>query len=117
MTLLKVITSPEFVDQVRDALVQAGIVGMTVTDVRGVSRGPQRRVHYRGAEVDVAYVPRTELQLVVADAHVRDAVNEIMEVTRHDTTPGESRLFVIPVERAYRIRTGEIDAEEDFLWV
>jgi nitrogen regulatory protein P-II 2 len=118
MMLLRVVTSPESVNAVRDALVIAGIGGMTVTDVQGTSASQRQRVHYRGTDFDVSFVPRVELEIVLPDAQVADAINEILEVTRHDAG-GEGRIFLLPVDRSFRIRTGEheLDSDDEVYWV
>jgi len=108
MTLLRVVTSPDKASAILDALLAIGIAGMTITDVRGHSVQQRHRMSYRGAEYDISFVPRVELQMVFPDGWVPDAVNEIIEVARTDAA-GENRIFIIPVEAAYRIRTGEVE--------
>jgi nitrogen regulatory protein P-II 1 len=91
-----------------DALLAVGIAGMTITDVRGRSPQQRQRMSYRGAEYDVAFVPRVELQMVMHDDWCSDAINEIMEVARSEAI-GENRIDIVPIEAAYRIRTGEVE--------
>jgi len=112
MTLLRVVTSPDRATAILDALLAIGIAGMTITDVRGQSVRQRQRTSYRGAEFDISFVPRVELQMVFPDAWVSDAVNEIIEVARTDAE-GENRIFIIPIEAAYRIRTGEVEYARD----
>ncbi len=112
MTLLRVVTSPDRASAILDALLAIGIAGMTMTDVRGPSARQRQRMSYRGAEFDIGFVPRVELQMVFPDAWVPDAVNEIIEVARTDAG-GENRIFIIPIEAAYRIRTGEVEYARD----
>lgn len=112
MTLLRVVTSPDRAPAILDGLLAIGIAGMTITDVRGHSLQQRQRVSYRGSEYDVSFVPRVELQMVFPDAWVSDAVNEILEVARADAA-GENRIFIIPIEAAYRIRTGEVEYARD----
>jgi nitrogen regulatory protein P-II 1 len=107
MTLLRVVTSPDKVSAVLDALLQIGIDGLTVADARGASTG-RHAVSYRGDEYGVSFIARAELQIVVDDERCSDAINEILEVARHVTT-GENRIAVLPIEAAYRIRTGAVD--------
>ena len=116
--LLRIVTSPDTVNAVRDALVVAGIAGMTVTDVQGTSGTQRQRLHYRGTEFGVAFVPRVELQIVLPDTRVPEAINEILEVTRHDSL-GDGQIFVIPVQGSFRIRSGEYerDSEDEVHWV
>jgi nitrogen regulatory protein PII len=108
MTLLRVVTSPDRASAILDALLGVGIAGMTITDVKGTAAGQRQRVTYRGTDYDVSYVPRVELQMVLPDDWCSDAINEIMEVARAEAG-GENRIFVIPIEAAYRIRTGEVE--------
>jgi nitrogen regulatory protein PII len=107
VTLLRIVTSPDMVIPVLDALLAVGIAGMTITDVRGQSADQRRLLSYRGTEYDVTFVPRVELQMVLEDAWCTDAINEIMEVARADAL-GDNRISVIPIEAAYQIRTGEV---------
>jgi nitrogen regulatory protein PII len=108
MTLIRVVTSPDRATPILDALLGVGIAGMTITDVRGYSPKHRQHLSYRGAAFDVTFVPRIELQIVLPDEWCSDAINEILEVARA-ASDGENRIFVIPVEAAYRIRTGEIE--------
>src|SRR3954447_3518893 len=108
MTLLRVVTSPDRAPAILDALLAVGIAGMTITDVQATSQGQRHRVTYRGAGYDVSFIARVELQRVLPDDWCADAINEIMEVSRSEAS-GENRIFVIPIEAAYRIRTGEVE--------
>lgn len=112
MMLLRVVTSPDRAPAILDALLAVGIAGMTITDVRGAATHQRHRVSYRGTEYDVSVVPRVELQMVMPEAWLSDAINEIMEVAR-DESAGENRIFVLPVEASYRIRTGEVEVGTD----
>ncbi|MBS1819931.1 MAG: P-II family nitrogen regulator [Acidobacteria bacterium] len=111
MTLLRVVTSPDRASAILDALLGIGIAGMTMTDLQGSSAQQRHRLSYRGTEYDVRFVPRVELQIVLRDDWVDAAVNEILEVARTDAV-GENRLFVMPVEAAYWIRTGEVERSD-----
>ena len=108
MTLLRVVTSPDRASAILDALLAVGIAGMTITDLQATAVGQRHRVSYRGADYQVSFVPRVELQMVLPDDWCSDAINEIMEVSRTEPS-GENRIFVIPIEAAYRIRTGEVE--------
>ena len=112
MTLLRIVTSPDRASAILDALLGVGIAGMTITDLKGAAAGQRHRVTYRGADYDVSFVPRVELQMVLPDEWCGDAINEIMEVARAESS-GENRIFVIPIEAAYRIRTGEVEYARD----
>ena len=112
MTLLRVVTSPDRATAILDALLAVGIAGMTVTDVQGTSAQQRHRVSYRGTGYDIGFVPRVELQMVLRDDWVGDAINEILETAR-DEALGENRIFVLPIEAVYRIRTGEVETSTD----
>ncbi len=107
MRLLKVIVRPDKLDAVREAINAAGVPGVTVTEVRGIGTQGQRS-HYRGQEYKRSIFPRMELETVVPD-HLRAAVTaDIITAARTGHT-GDGVVFVLPVERSYRIRTGEQD--------
>jgi len=113
MTLIRVVTSPDRASAILDALLAVGIAGMTITDLKASSPGHRQRMVYRGTDYDVSFTPRVELQMVLPDEWCTDAINEIMEVARSEASGGENRIFVIPVEAAYRIRTGEVEFSRD----
>jgi len=106
MKLIKAIVRPNKVDEVRDALEKLGISGMTVTEVRGHGKQKGHTAVYRGKEYNVTLLPKMEIEAVVADSIVDDAIRAIVEAARTGEI-GDGRVFVIPVESAYRIRTGE----------
>jgi nitrogen regulatory protein PII len=109
MKLIKSIIRPHKVDEVRDALEKLSIAGMTVTDVRGHGRQKGHTAVYRGKEYSVSLLPKVEIELVVPD----DVVDEVIEVIIRAARTGEigdGRVFVLPVEHSYNIRTGERDA-------
>ena len=106
MKLIKAIIRPNKVDEVKDALSKLGIAGMTVTEVRGHGKQKGHTAVYRGKEYNVTLLPKMEIEAVVADSIVDDAIRAIVEAARTGEI-GDGRVFVIPVESAYRIRTGE----------
>ena len=106
MQLIKAIIRPNKVDEVRDALETLGISGMTVTEVRGHGKQKGHTAIYRGKEYNVSLLPKMEIEVVVDDAAVDDAVKAIIQAARTGEI-GDGRVFVIPVARSYRIRTGE----------
>ena len=106
MKLIKSIVRPNKVDEVKDALEKIGISGMTVTEVRGHGKQKGHTAIYRGKEYDVSLLPKMEIEVVVADNMVDDAVAAIIQAARTGEI-GDGRVFVIPVEQSYRIRTGE----------
>ena len=108
MKLIKSIIRPNKVDEVKDALEKLNISGMTVTEVRGHGKQKGHAAIYRGKEYNVTLLPKMEIEVVVADAIVDDAIKAIVEAARTGEI-GDGRVFVLPVEQTYRIRTGERD--------
>jgi nitrogen regulatory protein PII len=108
MRLIKTIVRPNKVDDVRDALEKLSIPGMTVTEVRGHGRQKGHTAIYRGKEYNVSLLPKVEIEVVVPEAVVDEVVQAITGAARTGEI-GDGRIFVLPVERAYNIRTGERD--------
>jgi nitrogen regulatory protein PII len=108
MRLIKSIVRPNKVDDVRDALEKLSIPGMTVTEVRGHGRQKGHTAIYRGKEYNVSLLPKVEIEVVVTEEQVEEVVQAITRAARTGEI-GDGRIFVIPVERAYHIRTGERD--------
>ena len=108
MKLIKSIVRPHKVDDVRDALEKLNIAGITVTDVRGHGRQKGHTAVYRGKEYSVSLLPKVEIEVVVPDAVAEDVIEAIMAAARTGEI-GDGRVFVIPVEQSYNIRTGERD--------
>ena len=106
MQLIKAIIRPNKVDEVREALEKLSISGMTVTEVRGHGKQKGHTAIYRGKEYNVSLLPKMEIEVVVDDAAADDAVKAIIQAARTGEI-GDGRVFVIPVARSYRIRTGE----------
>ena len=106
MKLIKAIVRPNKVDDVKDALGAVGLPGMTVTEVRGHGKQKGHTAIYRGKEYDVSLLPKMEIEVVVPDNLVDEAVAAIITAARTGEI-GDGRVFVIPVEQSYRIRTGE----------
>jgi nitrogen regulatory protein PII len=106
MKLLKAIIRPNKVDEVKDALAKLSISGMTVTEVRGHGKQKGHTAVYRGKEYNVSLLPKMEVEVVVADSIVEEAIRAIVEAARTGEI-GDGRVFVLPVEQSYRIRTGE----------
>jgi nitrogen regulatory protein PII len=106
MKLIKAIVRPNKVDDVKDALGAVGLPGMTVTEVRGHGKQKGHTTIYRGKEYDVSLLPKMQIEVVVPDTLVDDSVAAIIRAARTGEI-GDGRVFVIPVEQSYRIRTGE----------
>ena len=109
MKLIKSIVRPNKVDEVKDALDKLGIAGMTVTEVRGHGKQKGHTAIYRGKEYNVSLLPKMQIEVVVADSVVDDAIKAIVSAARTGEI-GDGRVFVLPVEQTYRIRTGERDS-------
>ena len=108
MKLIKAIVRPNKVDDVKDALAKNSISGMTVSEVRGHGRQRGHSAVYRGNEYEISLLPKMEIEIVVPDELVDDAINAIMEAARTGEI-GDGRVFVVPVEQGRIIRTGERD--------
>jgi nitrogen regulatory protein PII len=108
MKLIKSIIRPNKVDEVKDALARLNISGITISEVRGHGKQKGHSAIYRGKEYDVSLLPKMEIEVVVPESILEDAIKAIIEAARTGEI-GDGRLFVLPVEQAYRIRTGERD--------
>ena len=108
MKLIKSIVRPNKVDEIKNALSQLDVAGMTVTEVRGHGRQKGHTAVYRGREYQISLLPKAQIEVVVPDARV-DAVVEAIIQTARTGEIGDGRVFVMPVEHAYNIRTGEKD--------
>ena len=108
MKLIKAIVRPNKVDDVKDALAKNNISGMTVTEVRGHGRQRGHSAVYRGSEYEVSLLPKMEIEVVVTDDLVDDAIDAIVAAARTGEI-GDGRVFVVPVEQGRIIRTGERD--------
>ena len=106
MKLVIAIIKPFKLDEVRDELSAIDVQGMTVTEVKGFGRQKGHPEIYRGAEYATMFVPKVKLELVVSDDIV-DRVVETIEATARTGKIGDGKVFVIDVERALRIRTGD----------
>lgn len=100
------IIKPHKLDDVKDALKEAGIQGMTVVDAKGFGRQRGQTEVYRGAEYEIEFIPKIRIELVVAESQLGAAVEAIRSAAQTGKI-GDGKIFVMPVERALRIRTGE----------
>ena len=110
MKLIKAIIKPFKLDDVREALSEVGGQGITVSEVKGFGRQKGHTELYRGAEYRVDFLPKAKLETVVSDDAVESVVNAIRE-SANTGKIGDGKIFVLPVEQAIRIRTGESDDE------
>ena len=106
MKKIECIIKPFKLDDVKSALTELGIVGMTVCEVRGFGRQKGQSETYRGAEYQVEFLPKIMITLVIADDQVAPAIEAIQEAARTGRI-GDGKIFVTEVEQAVRIRTGE----------
>jgi nitrogen regulatory protein P-II 1 len=106
MKKVEAIIKPFKLDEVKDALVAIGVQGMTVTEVKGFGRQKGQVEVYRGTEVEVLFVPKVKVEVVVPD-HLVDKVVETILKSAHTGSIGDGKIFIIPVEDAIRIRTRE----------
>ena len=105
MKKIEAIIKPFKLDDVREALTDIGITGMTVTEVKGFGRQKGHTEVYRGAEYAVDFLPKIKMELVLRDDQVDQAVDVIIETARSGKI-GDGKIFIFPVEEAIRIRTG-----------
>ena len=106
MKKIEAIIKPFKLDDVREALSEIGITGMTVTEVKGFGRQKGHTELYRGAEYVVDFLPKVRLDLVVKEDQVERAIEAIIKAARTGNI-GDGKIFVYPVEQVVRIRTGE----------
>ena len=110
MKLIIAIIKPFKLEAVREALGQAGIQGMTITEVKGYGRQRGHKEIYRGAEYVVNFLPKIRIEVAVDDARVDQVIEVISEAAKTGQI-GDGKIFVTPVEAAVRIRTGETDVD------
>ena len=108
MKLVMAIIKPFKLDEVRQALTELGLQGMTVTEVKGYGRQKGHTEIYRGAEYAVNFLPKIKIEVVVPTAMVDKAVDAIVAAAKTGQI-GDGKIFVVPVEQTVRIRTGETD--------
>ncbi len=106
MKKIEAIIKPFKIEEVKDALSEIGIEGMTVTEVKGFGRQKGHTEIYRGSEYTVDFLPKIKLEVVVADDLVEAAIKAISDSAKTGKI-GDGKIFVLPVENAIRIRTGE----------
>jgi nitrogen regulatory protein P-II 2 len=110
MKLVTAIIKPFKLDDVREALSEIGVQGITVTEVKGFGRQKGHTELYRGAEYVVDFLPKVKLEVAVA-ADMADKVTEAIRNAANTGKIGDGKIFVSPIEKVVRIRTGETDAE------
>ena len=110
MKMITAIIKPFRLDDVRAALAEVGISGMTVTEVKGFGRQKGHTEHYRGAEYTVDFLPKVKIELAVDQDVVERVMEAILESARTGKV-GDGKIFVTNIESVVRIRTGEMDKE------
>ena len=106
MKLIKCIVQPYKLDEVKAAITALNVHGMTVSEVKGFGRQKGHKEVYRGAEYTVDFVPKVELEVVVADNMVKEVIDAAVKTARSGKV-GDGKIFVMSVDEAVRIRTGE----------
>ena len=106
MKKIEAIIKPFKLDDVREALTELGITGMTVSEVKGFGRQRGHTEVYRGAEYAVDFLPKVKIEIVLPDEQIERTVEAIIEAARSGKI-GDGKIFVLPVEEVIRIRTGE----------
>ena len=106
MKQVTAIIKPFKLDEVREALAEVGVNGLTVTEVKGFGRQKGHTELYRGAEYVVDFLPKIRVEMVIPDSMVDDAIEAIVKAARTGKI-GDGKIFVMPVEQAIRIRTSE----------
>ncbi|MFL5004730.1 MAG: P-II family nitrogen regulator [Microvirga sp.] len=110
MKIVMAIIKPFKLEEVRDALTGLGVHGLTVTEVKGYGRQKGHTEIYRGAEYAVSFLPKLKIEVAVASDLVSRVIEAITTAARTGQI-GDGKIFVMPLERAVRIRTGETDAD------
>jgi nitrogen regulatory protein P-II 1 len=108
MKQITAIVKPFKLEEVREALGQVGVTGLTVTEVKGFGRQKGHTELYRGAEYVVDFLPKVKLEVVVKDADVDRCIEAIVKAAKTGKI-GDGKIFVTPVEQVVRIRTGEVN--------
>jgi nitrogen regulatory protein P-II 2 len=110
MKLIIAVIKPFKLDAVREALTLIGIEGMTVSEVKGFGRQKGQKEIYRGAEYEVTFVPKVKLEIAVQDGQVDQVIEAVREAGQTGHI-GDGKVFVVDLEQALRIRTGETGPE------
>ncbi|BCJ91428.1 nitrogen regulatory protein P-II 1 [Terrihabitans soli] len=108
MRLIIAIIKPFKLDEVRDALSAVGVQGITVSEVKGYGRQKGHTEIYRGAEYAIHFLPKVRLEIAVPDENAQRTIEAIVKTAKTGQI-GDGKIFVLPIESALRIRTGEID--------
>lgn len=110
MKMITAIIKPFRLDEVRDALSETGITGMTLTEVKGFGRQKGHTEHYRGAEYIVDFLPKVKIEVAVNSNKLEEVLEAIMQAAQTGKM-GDGKIFVTEIEKTVRIRTGEVDID------
>jgi nitrogen regulatory protein P-II 2 len=110
MKLIMAIIKPFMLDKVREALTEVGVQGMTASEAKGFGRQKGHTEIYRGAEYQIDFLPKVKIEIACSD-DMADRVVEAIQRSAHTNKIGDGKIFVVNLEQAIRIRTGERDAE------
>ena len=110
MKKIEAIIKPFKLEDVKDAVLKLGVSGITITEVKGFGRQKGHKEIYRGAEYIVDFLPKTKIEVIVASDLAPKVIDAIKE-TAYTGEIGDGKIFVIPLEKAIRIRTGEEDED------
>ena len=107
MKMITCFVRPEKLEPITNMLDKMHVVGMSVTDVRGFGRQKGQVEHYRGGEYTIRFIPKVRIDVVVQDEDVKKVMDAVSKIARTQNV-GDGKIFVMPVENAMRIRTGEV---------
>ena len=110
MKLISAVIQPHKLDDVREALAEIGVQGMTVTEARGFGRQKGHREVYRGAEYVIDFLPKVKLEIALDDSQIEPAIDAIERAAKTGNV-GDGKIFVTSLDQAIRIRTGETGPE------
>lgn len=111
MKKIEAIIKPFKLEEVKEALVEAGIEGMTVSEVKGYGRQQGHSELYRGAEYVVDFIPKVKIEIIVSNDDYMRTVVDVIKKAAHTGKIGDGKIFVSPIEHAIRVRTGEEDED------
>ena len=110
MKLISAVIKPYKLDEVREALSEVGVKGLTITDVKGFGRQKGHTELYRGAEYTIDFLPKIKIEIAISDDLVEQVKTAIIEVASSGKI-GDGKIFITPIEEVIRIRTGETNEE------
>ena len=110
MKLITAVIKPYKLDEVREALSEVGVTGLTITDVKGFGRQKGHTELYRGSEYVVDFLPKTKIEVAVSEDHAEKVIDAISQVSNTGKI-GDGKIFVSSLEQVVRIRTGELNED------